>query len=356
MSDIKHFSLFKILFGLIVFAVSESNGNAQGCSDAGLCSFGSLNLMRTRYVIIQPDEVKLTAVDVKDSTPLFLGDYNKDYYTIRQVVMDSGAFSRLMNVEFTSYYGKAMEGNASVFINQLEGNFRITERRLFGQIKIPYSIISGNLGTTNGLSDVTMSLSYVAIENRKINLSFAGGVKIPANNANLSLNNRPLPMVYQTSLGSTDLLLGSRFSYKKWDFTVGYQHSLNANENRYQHISGISDSTIYNGYFESNGLRRYDDGLFRINRKYNISKVSINTGLLFIYHLQDDDITNPLGERVKATGSKGLTLNLNLAGSIPINKNTELTIILAKPVIQRKNVPDGLARSFVGIIGLKRNF
>ncbi len=273
----------------------------------------------------------------------------------QQIKKDSASSASLLSCEFTTYYGIG-EQNTSIFITQLEGNFKLIDRKLYGQIKLPYSIINGNLGSTNGLSDVSMSLSYFAIKKPKCNLSLAMGVKIPANQSDLSKNNRPLPMVYQTSLGSTDILLGSRFTYRKWDFSLGYQHSFNANSNQYVHLSSINDSATYNGYFESKNLRRHDDALFRINRKYEIKKVVLNSGLLFIYHTGNDDITNFLGERIKGVGSKGLTLNLDFAGSIPLSKHVDFTFVLAKPLVQRKYVDDGLARSFVGIVGLKRNF
>jgi hypothetical protein len=353
----KKISGFLLAFGISLFSLSAK---AQGCSDAGLCSFGSMNILGYKYTNIPLDKTKLTQQTVVDSSSIDFatkGDPNASIAHNENPQLKKDSISNpLMSWEFTSYYGAGVEENTSIFVQQLEGNFKLVNNKLFAQIKLPYSIISGKLGTTNGLSDVTMSLSYVALNKPKCNLSFAGGVKIPSNQSDLFKDNRPLPMVYQTSLGSTDILLGSRFAYKKWDFTVGYQHSFNANSNQYVHIPGINDSTTYNGYFESKNLRRADDGLFRINRKYQVKKTVLSTGLLFIYHMNNDDITNFSGERIKANGSQGLTLNFDVAGSIPITKKLDFTFVLAKPLVQRKYLPDGLARNFVGIVGLKRNF
>lgn len=347
------------LFLLLIAMLVCRTGFAQGCSDAGLCSFGSLNILGFKYVNLPADEVKLspvTAVDPGiDGVVLKTGTEGND--TIIKVVMvkDTNYTSPLTSVEFTSYYGIG-EHNTLIMINQLEGNFKLIDKKLYAQVKLPYSIISGNLGTVSGLSDITMSLSYVPFKSRVSNLSFALGVKIPANASDLSKNGRPLPMAYQTSLGSTDLLAGARFTYKKWDFTTGYQHTFNPNSNQYLHLPGISDSLTYNGYFESRNMRRADDGIFRINRKFNVKKVRLNTSLLFIYHMANDDITAAGGERIKATGSQGLTFNFDFAGSIPVTKRMNFTFVLAKPLIQRKYVTDGLARSFVGIAGLRWNF
>ncbi len=333
---------------------------AQGCSDAGLCSFGSLNILGFKYVNIPADEVKLSLVEVEDPgvDTLFVRHTSQvihDTIIKKVFVTDTLNVSPLNSFEFSSYYGLG-EHNTLIMINQFEGNFNLIDKKLYAQVKIPYAAIFGNLGTNSGLGDLTMSLSYLPYKRAMSNLSLALGVKIPANSSDLSHNGRPLPMVYQTSLGSTDLLLGARFTYKKWDFSTGLQHSFNSNSNQYLHLSGISDSVIYNGYFESRNIRRADDVIFRINRKFQVKNIQLNTGLLFIYHMANDAITDFDGERIKAVGSQGLTFNLNLAGSIPLTKRMKFTFVLAKPVIQRKYVTDGLARSFVGIVGLRWNF
>jgi hypothetical protein len=344
---------FLLAFAFSLFSLSAK---AQGCSDAGLCSFGSMNILGYRYVNIPLDKTKLTQQTVVDSSSInFETKGDPQAVIVKNSPKKDSLTNPLQSWEFTSYYGAGVEENTTIFVQQLEGNFKVC-RHLFAQVKLPYSIISGKLGTTNGLSDVTLSLSYVALNKPQCNLSFAGGLKIPSNQSDLYKDNRPLPMVYQTSLGSTDILLGSRFSYKKWDVTVGYQHSFNANSNQYVHLPGISDSTSYNAYFESKNLRRHDDAVFRINRKYQIKQVTLSTGLLFIYHTSNDDITDLSGERIKAIGSQGLTLNFDLAGSIPLSKKFDFTFVLAKPLVQRDYLPDGLARNFVGIVGLKRNF
>lgn len=253
-------------------------------------------------------------------------------------------------IQATNQYGIG-EQRTSVNIAQLDVNIRITRQKLFAQIKIPYMFIRGKLTNTNGLSDITLGLSYIVFHKNSASLSLTGGVKIPSDDANLSKVKIPLPMVYQTSLGSTDALLGLRYSYKKWDFTAGYQHSFNANKNEY--LKRSSEDSVYNSYFESNKIHRADDGIFRVNRNISIKKITTSAGLLFIYHIADDEIETGFGERIKATGSKGLTLNLNFAGVIPVSKKIDLILIWANPVILRKSRPDGLTRSFVAIAGFK---
>ncbi|MEO6883461.1 MAG: hypothetical protein ABI199_05495 [Bacteroidia bacterium] len=252
--------------------------------------------------------------------------------------------------QLTNYYGLG-DDHTSISTTQLEANIRI-KQKFFFQIKLPYSYISGNLGNTNGLSDIFTSLSYIVFNKSNSNLSLTGGLKLPANHANLSKDGLPLPMVYQTSLGSTDGLAGVKYTIHKWDFTFGYQHSFNTSGNQYLHQPTLENSA-YNTYDESNLLKRKDDGIFRVNRNFQLKKWNVIAGLLFIYHMANDDYTNELGERVAIIGSKGLTLNLNLATTVPISKKLDFTFVFGKPLILRETRPDGLTRVFVAIAGIK---
>lgn len=205
------------------------------------------------------------------------------------------------------------------------------------------------------MGDVTLSLSFSAFNKTSSSLSITGGVKIPTNDADISKNNLPLPMVYQTSLGSTDILLGAKYVFRKWDFTCGYQHSFNANKNAYLHKATTTENALYNGYFESNKMRRADDGIFRVIRNFKIKKAVTSAGLLFIYHLSNDKIENAAGNRVEATGSEGLTLNMNLSGVVPLTKNIDFTFVFGTPFITREYRTDGLTRHFIIVAGLQFN-
>ena len=138
--------------------------------------------------------------------------------------------------------------------NMLFGkSIKIIKNKLYAQLKLPYTFVSGKLASINGLSDITFSLSYIVFSKAQSNLNLTGGVKLPTNGANIYKDDLPLPMVYQTSLGSTDVLIGAKYNIRKWDFTCGYQHAFNANKNEYLH-STVSDNITYNNYFQSNLL------------------------------------------------------------------------------------------------------
>ncbi len=367
----KHIIQILILFFSFLSLLSFS----QGCSDAGVCTVGHMGVVQFKYEVLKTDEKGLAQIPAED--PGFAGSGNSknqnDSALFKSTLVDKNSSqvkdstkkisSSNSTVEYlypkysfqlSTAYGIG-DRNTSVITTQVEGNFRIINNKLFAQIKLPYNFINGNLGSVNGLGDVTGSFTYIPISKSKSSLSITAGIKIPTNNANLSKDSLALPMVYQTSLGSTDILLGAKYSYKKWDLTVGYQHAFNSNKNGYLNRSNINDSSTYNSYFESKELKRADDGICRINRNFAYKKINASAGLLAIYHLANDTYTNAMGERVKSIGSEGLTLNINLAGSYTISKKLSVILIYASPIVVRKARPDGLTRSLVAIIGLKYN-
>jgi len=365
---------------VLFFAVLSQRIYSQGCSDAGVCSVGLLSIVEFRYEFLPSDKSTLAKLDNENadikisfdgSTPDTASKKTNDV-----VKKDSAINTTVSNVDttiktsstsknFMNYFYKYPkcqlllssslgigDQKASIITTQFEGSFSIVKQKLFAQIKVPYTMVSGPLANTSGLSDITLSLSYILQNKNGKSLSVTGGVKLPTNDANIKKDSLPLPMVYQTSLGATDILAGIKYSYKKWDFSFGYQHSFNGNKNEYLHIQPSFENN-YNNYSESNQIKRSDDGIFRINRLYRLKRIVANTGLLFIYHLADDVYTNSIGERVKSIGSKGLTLNLNIAISVPLTKTIDFFFVGAKPVVTRDTQPDGLKRSLFVLGGFK---
>ncbi|MBI2269763.1 MAG: hypothetical protein HYU69_05325 [Bacteroidetes bacterium] len=357
--------------------------SAQGCSDAGVCSIGSLGLVQFKYEPLAHDELKLIQIPDEDTT-LDTINLSKQglKFTSKKIQKDSvlqkksqvatksfqtdsikakPAYTSNYYQQFPKYFFQyttsyGVGDNAtSILTNQLEANAGFFKHKLFTQIKLPFVFINGKLGSVSGPGDITASVSFLVYNNLISNLSLVGGIKFPLNNSNFSKNNLPLPMVYQTSLGTTDALIGAKYSFKKWELTFGYQHSFNANKNEYLHLPLIINNSNYNDYFESNKLKRADDGIVRVNRKFLVKKLNLNAGLLLIYHMANDNIINAKGEEDQAVGSKGLTLNLNFSGIIPVSKKIDLVFIFANPVIVRKSRPDGLTRVFVLIAGIKYN-
>ena len=59
----------KHLFALLLsfmFSLSCFQSFSQGCSDAGVCTVGSLGLVQFKFTFLPPDENKLTALSAED--------------------------------------------------------------------------------------------------------------------------------------------------------------------------------------------------------------------------------------------------------------------------------------------------
>ena len=353
---------------LFYFIFNCFYSHAQGCSDAGACAVGALNILPFKFELLPSDKTTFKKTDVEEPK-LVLKKYKKDSaslasnaslnnikHNLDSITLINSANKILKyNVQLTAYYGSGPQ-STSIYTTQLESTVNVIPNKLYAQLKVPYTFIDGKLGSVNGLSDITISLSYITLNRKNSNLSLSGGVKLPSNKANTHKDNLPLPMVYQTSLGSTDILLGAKFVYKKWDFTGGYQHSFNTTQNSYLNTTSIGINTPdYKSYVQSNKMKRADDGVFRLTRNIRLKNTFTSAGVLFIYHLANDKITDATGNRIDAIGSKGLTVNLNFSGIVPISKKTDFIFIVAAPIVNRSYATDGLIRSFVCIAGIKFN-
>ena len=287
---------------------------SQGCSDAGVCS---------------------------------IGGHGK---------MEKGSLT------LNTQYGVGEQG-VQYFTNQIEGVLRLNSKYTL-QLKVPYTFINGNLGSNNGLGDIVLVGNKNIYDKNDKKMSLSLGTRIGVNNANKGLENlnKALPMPYQTSLGTHDLLLGADLEYKeKWRFSLGVQIPIiQFNKNGFD-TARISPSSDYGDkarqYFSSYHLIRRPDIVFRVDRTFKITKkLKFTAGLLPIYHLLHDRATDINGIERAIHGSKGLTLNIPVAAAYKFNSKWTLTARFASPVIVRKVRPDGLTRQFVSSIELKYTF
>ncbi|HLG34651.1 MAG TPA: hypothetical protein VI757_07180, partial [Bacteroidia bacterium] len=109
-------------------------------------------------------------------------------------------------------------------------------------------------------------------------------------------------------------------------------------------------------YFESNQLRRGNDALLRIERKFELKKVTLSFGVLNIIHLQKSSIVDSTGARIEVKGSDGLTLNVTGSLRYEILKRTLLNFSFGVPTIVRDARPDGLTRKLVLTAGVNYRF
>lgn len=306
-------------FVLFLLLLTISHVNGQGCSDAGFCTMGAMRPS-------QPYEKNLKIV--------------------------------LKSVELSQYVGVTRFEDV-IYATTVDLNVGITSKDA-AQFKIPYMVAEGPLGNSNGLGDISMSYTRTILNERDYQVNLTGGFKIPLGNSNESFEGKPLPMYYQQSLGTFDLVFGASFLTDKWLIATGYQHSLNSNENQFFWKPWIDegfDRESIEKYPLSIDLNRGKDVMLRVERSIKKSNWGLSVGLLGIYRLSKDLITSPFSEeRTRVDGSDGLALTAILGLKYNFNTKSGVKLIFGQRLIKRKFNPDGLSREQVLEIGYVYQF
>lgn len=276
---------------------------AQGCSDAGFCTINSF----------KPENVDSTEATKSTNNQLKIG----------------------------GFFGNA-DRSISVYGVYLEYNRKINDK--FGMdVKITSMSQNGNGISTFGLSDFFVNGSYKAFEKVKFTL----GMKLPLNNANRKENNNSLPMDYQSSLGTFDLLVGVGYEIKKVQFVAAIQQPLTQNGNQFSASDYALDSPLRN-FQSTNQYNRKGDILLRVSYPISLhKKLKITPSILPIYHLANDTYIDALNVKQQIVGSEGLTLNGNIYLDYSLSEKHALQLNIAAPFLVRKARPDGLTRSLV---------
>jgi hypothetical protein len=289
---------------LLVFVIKE-NVFSQGCSDAGFCSIGNIH-----------------------TTPL-----------------DSGAEKKnKLSLLFTNGIG---DQGVYVFTPGIQYEFEANAHLSF-QSKITGNYASGNLGTASGAGDLFLSSTYLFNSQKKTKNSITLGVKLPLNTGDLRFENNSLPMQYQSSLGTVDLIIGYKLGVKRFSANFAWQQPLTG-RNRNTFLPQCLNTPAAYEYVPSNDFDRKGDVLLRV--AYQIiskDKWQWNSSLLSIYHLGEDTyIDGSLSNNpINIAGSEGLTLNITSMLTFKINKVITIGLSGGMPLVVRKVRPDGLTRAF----------
>lgn len=280
---------------------------AQGCSDAGFCSIGSL---------------KPSVANSK--TALSIGSA-------------FGVGDQSINV-VTPYL-------------QLDTKFK-NDWAL--QTKLTYNSASKDGFTISGMGDAFI----VAIKNfttkNKEKIAANIGVKLPLGSANnKEKNGIALPLSFQPTLGTVDFLAGVTIEKKGLLVAIATQIPLTKNTNNEYYnssfplISSIASTRLLNRKADILGKLNYT---IKVNKSFNL-----NLGELTILHLANDNYTDLANNKIEIDKSNGVTININLGASWMINKKLSFNFLAGFPMLTRKIRPDGLTRSFVIIPELKWN-
>lgn len=247
-------------------------------------------------------------------------------------------------------YGGA-DNNISILGNYVEYSRQITEN--FGvDAKVTSISQSGNGISNFGLSDIFLNTHYKTSQN----INFIAGAKIPLSDANKIKNNLVLPMDYQSSLGTFDLILGIGYDIKKLQLVVALQQPLTQNRNAFVAEGYPTNSAIRN-FQTTNQFKRKGDVLFRASYPLKLSeKLTFTPSILPIYHLANDQYTDLLGATKEIKGSQGFTLNGNAYLDYNINQKNALQLNLGVPFVVRDSRPDGLTRTYIANLEYKIKF
>ncbi len=285
---------------LILIMTATLELRAQGCSDAGVCKLGSLKPDRD-YNMIQPDN-KLNA-----GFSVGAADYG--------ITVFGG------HIGYSRHFGEKWSiDSRATFLSQ-----------------------NGNEVSVIGLGDIFANVNYRISKK----LTLTGGVKVPLMKADRDQDGIPLPMDYQSSLGTFDLLAGTRYQTEKWQWVLAVQIPLQQNENAF-FPGGFPAGSLINDIQATNAFQRQADIMLHVSRTIPMSdKITFTPGLLPIYHVGEDEYTSNDGFQYSIDGSDGLTLNGTVYINVDVGSSGNFEFDLGFPFIVREARPDGLTRSFV---------
>lgn len=333
----------KYLSVLALILLTSFYSRGQGCSDAGFCSMGA---MRPSQIYSKKLNFKLRELEV-------------------------------------SYYKGETHVTPTINAATLDFNFGINDDMSM-QVKLPYMWINGSMGETSGLGDISLSFTrnLKSAENYHINATL--GTKIPTNKSDISDGSVTefttngdavvLPMYYQTSLGSFDLVAGAAYISKGWMFSTGIQIALTENENDFRwgqwenypdnnrNPDRLNAPDYVSQYDLANNLKRGTDVMLRIERAFHFSKWDIRAGLLPIFRITKDEIldirpgSTTEGERIKVDDTTGLALTAigNIAYHFSTRQSAKL--LYGLKITDRDINPDGLTRDNVVSISYAYRF
>lgn len=313
------YKLFTSVFAFILL-MTQTPIFAQGCADAGFCTMGAM----------RPDQNFSKKINLK-----------------------------LRSAELSHYIGITKLQN-TIRAYQIDLNVGITNK-LTAQFKIPYMYTSGKLGKTNGWGDISVSLTGNVLSTEKYQVNATVGMKTWTNTQDLTTEDGlPLPMYYQTSLGTTDFVLGLSYITKKWLIATGWQKPLSGSNNNnfwWKPYEGTPQWWYALRYAESIWLRRSADLMFRVQRDFRFSKWAFSTGMLFIYRPNEDTWWNKEAKVWEASeGSDGLAWTFLTGAAYNFNTRSSIKVSNGFRIIRRDHNPDGLSREYVNTISYLYKF
>jgi hypothetical protein len=315
----KNSSFFVCAFVLI----TALKGFSQGCSDAGFCTMGAM----------KPDQPFNKKIEFK-----------------------------LRSMEVSFYRGTTTL-TPIIYVATADLNFSVNAKTTF-QVKLPYQAVRGRLANTSGAGDISLCLTRSLFASERYDVKFSLGAKIPTNHSDKSTNGLPLPMYYQTSLGTYDAIAGISLITRQWLFATGIQIPMNQNNNQFvwKAWDGTEEKDYVDQYNQAKDLRRGIDVMLRVERNFRFSRLNFSFGLLPIYRIKRDEFTRSGTEaaspeiRIVHPDAHGLALSGIFTTGYKFNVRSGVKLLLGHKIVQRKVNPDGLTRELVSSISYSYMF
>lgn len=290
----KYYRGLVVLSFIAIFFSLKVNVYSQ-CSDAGVCSIGSH----------KHTEEKETHTNSSVSLSDRIGYSGKD---------DDVTFNSIV----------------------ASGNFALS-KNFSASFSIPFNMQSGPAGDFSGIGDLILGLSYNQPINKDASIDFQVGGKFATGDANQgnSLNGTSLPLVYQSGMGTNDILVGATYNHQGFAVTLGGQFPLDRSKN------------------DNSQLKRGPDVLLGLS--YTIpanDKLYITAEVLTIKRLSESNAI--FGDTNNSSGAIGvdipdsdfLQMNLQASFNYLVSRNFGLNLSGAVPLLKRETNFDGSKRAF----------
>lgn len=282
---------------------------AQGCSDAGFCTINSFKPDAFSHLA----ELSALSEQIEPKSQFKAG---VNYGTADNDIVVTGIY-----LEYNRSLGDRWSVDAKM--------------TALGQ--------RGNGISVFGAGDIFLNANYRAGERTRMTL----GLKIPLTDGNRMLDGLPLPMDYQSSLGTLDLIAGIGHEIGRLQVMAALQQPLTQNSNTFLAEAYPMDSKLHS-IQSTNAFRRSGDVLLRVSYPLQLGRrLRFTPSLLPIFHLADDRFTDANGVEQIIAGSQGLTLNGNLYFDYQIDRKNAFQVNMGVPFVVRESRPDGLTRGFI---------
>lgn len=294
----------------------------QGCSDAGFCTMGAM----------RPDQAYSKRLDLK-----------------------------LRSIELNFYRGQSLQ-TTTIYAATVDATIGLNDRNYF-QVKLPYQMTEGKLGSVSGLGDISLSYTTVLKASRSFTMSGTFGGKIPLGDGNETVNGKisgktdaPAHMYYQPSLGSYDIVGGLSVINEKWLFATGIQIPLTRNNNQFTwgpFLDNTNEQDYIRKYDSGQELLRGIDVMLRVERNWRFTNYNFSLGLLPIWRIAKDNALtseSDFTEFVDMDGTTGLALSALASFGYNFDVNSSIKFIHGHKLADRDVNPDGLTRKTVNSV------